>query len=243
MRHAIWQQRAFGASLALSVQAIFLLLALLSPSHETKRSSPPLESILFIPPLAVPAPSTIDARGPRQRHTLVPMPVSVPPPIAVPPSAAPSLAPPSGLAGFGRGLFGCAPEHYADLTPDERAHCPKPGEGLAVNQAPDLMHAPSHVKDEAHWRQEWARVHEPALLPCGGFADLLCVVSKIMDGSLSDYGDPSKWPSYAVEQFSDQDLQKIEETYDAWNRAHPVAPPHDTTGTETDSAKTVGIHP
>jgi hypothetical protein len=96
------------------------------------------------------------------------------------------------------------------------------GEGLAINQAPDLMHTRSHVKDKAHWRQEWARVHSPALLPCGGFTDLLCLVSKIMDGSLSDYGDPSKWPTYAVEQLSDTDFQKVEDTYKAWNKDHPV---------------------
>jgi hypothetical protein len=65
------------------------------------------------------------------------------------------LTPPSGITGFGRSLFGCAPEHYADLPPDERAHCPKPGEGLAVNQPPDLLNPPkSHAKDEALWLEE-----------------------------------------------------------------------------------------
>lgn len=146
----------------------------------------------------------------------------IPPPIAAPPSTAPSLAPPSGLAGFGRSLFGCMPENYALLTPEARSHCTKPGEGLAMNRDADLMRVRSHVKDEAHWRQEWARVHSPALLPCAGFADLLCLLMKIKDGTLSDYGDPSKWPTYAVEQLSDHDFQKVEETYQAWRRDHPV---------------------
>jgi hypothetical protein len=86
------------------------------------------------------------------------------------PNIAPSMpAPPSGIAGFGRSLFGCAPEHYADLPPEERAHCPKPGEGLAINQPPDLLNPPkSRAKDEALWLEQQAEDHwVPAACPPG----------------------------------------------------------------------------
>jgi len=146
--------------LALLLQAVFVLLVLLSPSHQTKRASLPPESILLIPPLAVPAPTTIDARGPRKRRTAASVLNSVPSPIAAPPAAAAPLAPPSGLAGFGRSLFGCAPEHYADLTSDERAHCPKPGEGLAKNDDRDLVTPPrSRAKLQAMWQEKWDEDH------------------------------------------------------------------------------------
>jgi hypothetical protein len=77
------------------------------------------------------------------------------------------------------------------------------------------------VKDEAHWQQEWARVHSPGLLPCGGFLDLICLLSKIMDGSLDDFGDPAKWPVYAVKQLPPEDFYKIQQTYDQWHKDHP----------------------
>jgi hypothetical protein len=212
-----FRERAMGLGLALLVQASFVLMILFSPRHTVSQRETAHETILLLHPSPKTAPGSIDARAPVQNR---PTPVPVIPNIAPPPS----LAPPSGIAGFGRSLFGCAPEHYADLTPDERAHCPKPGEGMAVNQPPDLMHARSHVKDEAHWRQEWERVHSPSLLPCAGFKDIICLLAKIVDGSLSDYGDPAKWPTYAVKQLPDRDFRKIEETYQAWNQNHPVPP-------------------
>jgi hypothetical protein len=157
MQHTRWKQRALGATLALSVQAIFLLLILLSPSRPTKIASLAHETILLLSPLPAPPPSTIDARGPRTRRAIAPAQSPVPPPMPAPPSAASPLAPPSGLAGFGRSLFGCAPEQYANLTQDQRAHCPKPGEGLAKNDDRDLLTPPpSHAKMEAMWQEQWA---------------------------------------------------------------------------------------
>jgi hypothetical protein len=180
MRQASWKQRGLGATFALSVQAIFLLLVLLSPSHHARLASPPPESILLIPPLAVPAPTTIDARGPRRRRTPAPALVLVPPPIVAPPTAAAPLAPPSGLAGFGRSLFGCTPEHYADLTPDERAHCPKPGEGLAKNEDRDLNTPPrSRAKLEAMWQEQWDEDHwVPGPCPPSDKPAALCLMEQ-----------------------------------------------------------------
>lgn len=146
------RDRTGGAVLALLVQASFVLMLLLSSQRPALLSGPAPETILLLHSLPKIAPRTIDARGAPRRVTPMPLPV---PPNLVPPNL--MLAPPSGIAGFGRSLFGCAPEHYADLPPDEKAHCPKPGEGLAVNQPPDLLNPPkSHSKDEALWLEEQA---------------------------------------------------------------------------------------
>jgi hypothetical protein len=182
MRDASWKRRALGATLALCVQAMFLLLVLLSPSHPAKIAGLAHETILLLAPLAVPAPSTIDARGPRRRRTTAPALVPIPPTIAAPPSAAGPPAAPSGLAGFGQSLFGCAPERYASLTPDQRAHCPKPGEGLAKNDDRDLNNPPrSRAKLEAMWQEQWDEDHwvPGACLPGGGpGATAMCMMAQ-----------------------------------------------------------------
>lgn len=168
MSGATWRGRTLGAALALLVQALFLSMMVLSPSRPAR----PLvnlahETILLLRSPARPTPGTIDTRG--VPHVIRrPLPTLVP---VLPPSSVPSLAPPSGLTGFGQALFGCAPEHYADLTPDQRAHCPKPGEGLAKNDDQDLAATPrSHAKYEARWQEQWTEDHwMPApCLPIGG---------------------------------------------------------------------------
>jgi hypothetical protein len=154
MPHTTWLHRVRGAALALLVQAGFVLIILLSPTRLTPPRHPARETILLLHPLPQTAPRNIDARG-AVLHRAPPMAIPLLPTIAPP-----MLAPPSGIAGFGRALFGCAPEHYADLPPDEKAHCPKPGEGMAVNQPPDLLNPPkSHAKDEALWQEQWAEDH------------------------------------------------------------------------------------
>ena len=171
MQRASWKQRAFGAALAFAVQAGFLLLVLLAPSHPPRLPSLPRETILIFPPLAVPAPSTIDARGPRKRRSTAPTLIPTPPPVVAPPSTSPSFAPPSGIAGFGRSLFGCTPENYASLTSEQRAHCPKPGEGLAKNNDQDLLTGPrNRAQDEAMWQEKWDEDHwlPAACLPGAG---------------------------------------------------------------------------
>jgi hypothetical protein len=216
-----------GGVMALVVQASFLLLVLLSPSHSTRPASLARETLLFFPPLAVPAPSTIDARGPRKKRiapseTLVVR-------FASPPVAASPLTPPSGLAGFGQALFGCAPEHYADLTPDQRAHCPKPGEGLANQEQPDLMGAPSHVKDNARWANAMAHKQTLRMMP-GGLLWPLVALGAVLDGSISEphsaFRDPEQWPNERnPSQFMPHSLDEQEHIYDDWNRKHAVAAP------------------
>jgi hypothetical protein len=147
------RDRTGGVVLALLVQTGFVLLMLLSSQYLAPLRSPARETILLLRSLPKIVPQTIDARGAPRRVTPIPFPTL--PNIA--PVAPSPLAPPSGIAGFGRSLFGCAPEKYADLPPDERAHCPKPGEGLAINQPPDLLNLPkSHAKDEARWLEDLA---------------------------------------------------------------------------------------
>lgn len=178
MPHTTWLHRVRGATLALLVQAGFVLIILLSPTRLTPPRHPARETILLLHPLPQPAPRNIDARGAVLHRA---------PPVAIPvlPNIAPSvLAPPSGIADFGRSLFGCAPEHYADLPPDEKAHCPKPGEGMAVNQPPDLLKPfKSHSKDEALWLEEQA---EERWVPvCAG---ALSVIDCQIEQSRAEHG-------------------------------------------------------
>lgn len=164
---ATWQSRTGGAALALLVQVLFLWALLFTTMRHAERTAG-RETILILHPTPRAQPSTIDARGvatPRiapVRSPLVPNLSSPAPPV---------LAAPSGIAGFGRSLFGCAPERYADLPPDEKARCPKPGEGLAVNPPPDLLNPPkSHAKYESLWQEELA---ERQWLPmCTGEVDV-----------------------------------------------------------------------
>ena len=228
VRDRLKRDHLVGGVLALLVQAGFLLLVLLSPSHSTRPASLARETLLFFPPPAVPAPSTIDARGPRRKR-IAPSATLPVPPIASPPVAASPLAPPSGVAGFGQALFGCAPEHYADLTPDQRAHCPKPGEGLANKEQPDLMHMPSHVKDNARWANAMAHKQTLPMLP-GGMLFPLVALGAVLDGSISEphsaFRDPEQWPNERDPgQFMPHSLDEQENIYDAWRKDHPMPPP------------------
>jgi hypothetical protein len=207
-----------------------LLLLFLS---STAAFRPPLaagrELILSLPRLIHPIPSPIPSRtAPRTQTQAMPLAPSPLPQTALPSAAAPPAVLP-GLENFGQVLNGCAPEKYASLPPDQKARCSRPGAGVALQELPNLMGSPSHVKDEAHWQAEWAREVSPALLPCGGFVDLICVLGKIADGSLGDYDDPSRWPSYAVKQLAPEDFYKAEQAYDAWRQQHPVSTPEEQT--------------
>lgn len=90
---------------------------------------------------------------------------------------------------------------------------------------PDLMGRPSRVKNEAIWQAELARAHSPALLPCLGGLDVMCMLMKIADGSLSDFGDPKTWPIYQTKQLPPEDFYKIEQAYAEWHKDHPAPAP------------------
>jgi len=216
-------ERAQGATLALLVQASFVLMILLSPSRLASPHNPARETILLLHPLPQATPRSIDARGAAPRKIA---PIQVP---VLPNIAPPMLASPPGIAGFGRSLFGCAPEHYADLPPDEKAHCPKPGEGLAINQPPDLMGGPSHVKDNSRWANAMAHKQTLPMLP-GGMLFPLVALGAVLDGSISEpnsaFRDPEQWPNERdPRQFMPRNLHEQEDIYDAWRKDHPIPPP------------------
>jgi hypothetical protein len=189
LARGIWG-RVPGAVLALLVQALFFsalwFAAVRYPERPSQR-----ETILFLHP-PVPA-TTIDARGRAARRpgTTAPVPSTV----LARPGAAPSLD----LRDFGRALSGCAPEKYAELSPEDRKHCPKPGEGLAVNPPPDLLGDRSYVKNNARWANALAHEQSPTLLP-GGILFPLAALGAILDGSITErssaFRDPEKWQMY-----------------------------------------------
>ncbi|MES2293956.1 MAG: hypothetical protein V4527_11710 [Pseudomonadota bacterium] len=79
------------------------------------------------------------------------------PPIATPP-------PTADLQAFGNALFGCAPENFDKLTPEQRTHCsgfaPAPHGSTAATELPSL------VKDLPRREAELAARNTPARVPC-----------------------------------------------------------------------------
>jgi len=218
-----FRHRLAGAAGALLLQGGFILILMASLPVLRPPAQLARELTLFLPRPTPAQPRSGSA-------TLQAAPVIITPALPQPlertvPGVVPAApAPIPGLQNFGQALNGCAPEQYARLTPEQQALCPRPGAGVAIQEFSNLMGAPSHVKDEAHWRDEWAREQSPALLPCGGFVNVMCLLGKIADGSLGDYGDPSRWPHYAVKQLASEDFYKVEQAYDAWGKAHPNPP-------------------
>lgn len=216
------RRRAGALCAALAIQAGFVTLFLLPaprfPVHEAQ------ERVFLLPPLrkAVTRPPAIARKSVPART----MPSLLP---ASPPAVSAPTAP-QDIAGIGRALFGCAPQDYSQLSPDDRRLCDKPG-GDVVRLEPDLMGSPSHVKDEAHWREEWAREKAAPILPCLGGVNVLCALIKLADGTLfEELGDPRTWPRYDIDQLPSEEFYKIAQAYDAWHKAHPVTP-------ETDCAR------
>ncbi len=188
------------------------------------------ETILLLHPARQIVPQTIDARGTALRKIT---PAFVP---TIRNAAPPITAPLSGIGGFGKSLFGCAPEAYGNLSPEERALCPKLSGDLAINQPPDPMTPPSHVRNNARWANALAHKQSPLMLP-GGFLFPLAALGAIADGSITErssaFRDPEQWVvEKAPGQFMPQSLDAQEKTYDAWHKDHPLP-----------SGEAVGIHP
>lgn len=238
-------QRATAFLIALALQISFLLL-LIQAIEKTRPLLPkPVarEFTLILPrlptrPARVPAVSGIPS-------TIRPQ--ITPPFVIAPARQVLPIVPPSSLQGFGQALNDCAPENYANLPEDQKALCARPGEGVAVQQAPNLMGTPSHVKDEARWANVLAHEQSPPRLPCSGAVhneanlpgggetlrtgvgfdtwsiNFACLAEAFADGSL---GDPMTWSTYQVKQWQPEDFYKIEQTYDDWHAAHSKAPVH-----------------
>lgn len=144
--------RLIGSAAALALQAGFLLL-LLQSVHILKPPTKLAQEMTLILPRLRPAP--VQEAAPR----------AVAPPIvrAMPAEPIPSPsqgAPPSDadVQGLGRALFGCAPEAYAGLAPEQRAHCPKPGANVPPS-AEEELYPRSHAKDAATWQEDLDERH------------------------------------------------------------------------------------
>ncbi len=205
--------------LALLIQAGFVAILLWARPVFQRPAPAAHELLMMLPPLA---PKPVP-RAPRGSATAPSAPATkfVPAPQKASPEA-----PLSAIPGFGQALNGCAPESYDKLPPEQRDSCANRAQGMASlgPREPDLMGQPSRVKNQALWQAELARKQSPALMPCMGGLDVMCVLMKMADGSLSDFGDPKTWPIYQTKQLPPEDFYKIEQAYAEWHKDHPAAP-------------------
>jgi hypothetical protein len=148
------QQRLATASAAILVQILLVMLF----AHSFLPGKPremAREMMLLLRPIFQPPPD----RAPER-----PLPRMIAPPAALAPPAfnerATGIMPAPGtsLDGIGRALFGCGPEGYGQLTREEQARCPPPGEGMARLTPDDkLLNPPkSHSRDAVMWAEDLA---------------------------------------------------------------------------------------
>jgi hypothetical protein len=144
--------RLIGSAAAIALQAGFLLL-LLQSVHILKPPAKLAQEMTLILPRLRPAP--MQEAAPRAAAPpvvrLPTTPSLQPPPVGAAPSAA-------DVQGLGRALFGCAPEAYANLSPEDRAHCPKPGVN-APRATEEELYPRSHAKDAATWQEDLDERH------------------------------------------------------------------------------------
>src|SRR5579872_3423044 len=158
------RRRLTGAILALSLQALFLALLIQSMNPASAPERLVRELTLILPRLRKTQPPLAPASATAPPRTLTaPLP-AIP---FTPSPNAPAAAPPD-IRHLGQSIFGCAPENYANLTPEQRALCPRPGEGVAIQNVPAF--APrSEVKDSAHWAAELEKRNSPFVDTCMTF--------------------------------------------------------------------------
>ena len=155
-------ERIASGLLAILLQAGFMALLILSPSNVAPPRNEARELTFILPRLIEPPPDLPASRAP----LFAPVPAVQLPPVASAPSAAPlpqmrALPAAPDFRALGQSLFNCRVDLWSNLTAEQRAHCPRPGEGVAIQQDPNRLGAPAHVKDEAHWRQELANRNDP----------------------------------------------------------------------------------
>jgi hypothetical protein len=104
-------------------------------------------------------------------------------------------------------------------------NCARPGEGIVIQTAPDLMGTPSHVKDNARWANALAHKQSPLLLPGASSDNLGITVFSSNGPSLTgaalngSIGEPESFPAYAnTSQFMPHDLHARTQTDDARNK-------------------------
>jgi len=146
--------RFLGSALALLLQAAFLFFLLQGVHMLTPPPRAVRELTMILPRLARPVPPQPLPGASRPKPAIAvpsPAPLPAPPPAMATPDA-------GALRGFGQSLFGCAPEVYALLPPEQRAHCPKPG-GNRPPTAGDDLNPRSHSKDAATWQEDLDERH------------------------------------------------------------------------------------
>ena len=197
---------ASSALLALLVQALFIGALLLWAVPPLSLPRAEREIIFHFVPATPPAPPVriIGAPSAPTRK-----------PVASAPTPSSVTAPPSGIAGFGQSLFGCAPGNQ---------DCPKPGDGMAQGQPDDLMGGHSHVKDNARWANAMAHKQTLRMMP-GGLLFPLVALGAVLDGSITEphsaFRDPEQWPDERdPRQFLPRSLDEQDRINDAWNREH-----------------------
>jgi hypothetical protein len=142
---------------------------------------------LFPPP---PKPARLPQRiEPPHRVAVEPF-FRAPPPVALAPHPRPQTT-----SGLGLALFGCAPETFANLTPDERAHCG--GDPAFEAAASEAM--PGVLREQAHDADRWKATiaQRDSAPPCvhledfaapqgrtdrAAIADPLCLLKRIEEG-------------------------------------------------------------
>jgi hypothetical protein len=176
------QQRFATASAAILVQVLLVMLF----AHSFLPGKPremAREMMLMLRPIFRPT-------LPPERLPDQPLPRMIAPPaVATPPAPGDRTfsvvpAPPTTLEGIGRALFGCSPERYGQLTREEQARCPPPGEGMARLSPDDrLLNPPrSQSRDEVMWAEVVAaRNFMPNCPPGSGELVVTCMTRQIKE--------------------------------------------------------------
>jgi hypothetical protein len=151
-------QRAVGLVLVALLHLLLLLSLLTGLVQPVKRARLVRELTFVLPPLPKAAPS-----APRAGVATAPAHRPAPPPLYVLPEAPPSPDASPAIQSFGQSLFGCAPERYAEMTQDQRAHCPQQ---FAMPDPARLSDPPSQVQDPARRQAELAAKNTPGRIPC-----------------------------------------------------------------------------
>jgi hypothetical protein len=200
------RRRMTGAALALLLQALFIAALVLSLRPVVAPENLTHELTWILPRLreAAPAPAKRAPSPEQGTASAVPPAKSAAPPSAgsIPVPLAPS---PQQLGGVGQSLFGCTPENWSSLTAQQRAHCAAPNSGVAVQDAPYLLHLPDHVKDEDHWAAELKKRDSPFAIPCTHtkVADLghgLEIPMVMFDTTTCGHTPPDPPPSPLIDQ-------------------------------------------
>jgi hypothetical protein len=181
-------RRATGLVLVALLHLLLLLAALTGLVQPVTRARLVRELTFVLPPLPKAAPS-----APGAGVATAPARRPAPPPLYVLPGAPPSPEAAPDIQSFGHELFGCAPERYADMTEDQRAHCPQQ---FAMPDPARLSDPPSQVKDPARRAAELAAKNTPGHIPCAVImsapvphgttaapaVDPICVLKGLVDG-------------------------------------------------------------